>query len=73
MVIEIGAIYKHYKGTKYRVVGIGKHTETGEDLVVYSPIDNLDKFWIRPLSMWNDIVDKDKNIKRFERENYEQI
>jgi hypothetical protein len=63
--IELG-YYKHFKGSIYEVIGIGKHSETLEELVIYkSTKDN--SIWVRPLSMWNETVERDNNIyKRFE-------
>ena len=63
--IELG-YYKHFKGNLYEVIGIGKHSETLEELVIYkSTKDN--SIWVRPLSMWNETVERDNNIyKRFE-------
>jgi hypothetical protein len=60
--IEIGAIYKHYKNQHcYQVIAIGKHSETLEDLVVYKALYKSDNFpegqiWCRPLKMWNDLI-----------------
>lgn len=47
-------IYEHYKGKKYRVLGVAKHSETLEDLVVYEALyDNkVSKLWVRPLKMF---------------------
>lgn len=44
-------IYEHFKGKRYRVIGVGKHSETLEDLVFYEALyDNeLSKLWARPL------------------------
>ena len=66
--IHVGEIYTHYKGNTYRILAIGKHTETMEEMVVYSPIDEPNKVWVRPKSMWFDIIDKEKNITRLKRE-----
>lgn len=61
--IKIGGIYKHYKGNIYKVIGIGKHSETCEDMVVYqSQKDN--QIWIRPIGMWNEFI-SEVNSKRF--------
>ena len=62
-------IYQHYKGNKYEVIGIAKHSETLEDLVVYEALyDNkVSKLWVRPLEMFLEKIEKDgKLINRFE-------
>lgn len=53
--IKLG-IYKHYKGNIYEVIGIGKHSENLEELVVYRSIKNENEIWLRPISMWNEEV-----------------
>ena len=59
--------YKHYKGNEYEVIGIAKHSETMEDMVVYKALYGDGEIWVRPLSMWNETVIKDgKEYKRFE-------
>ena len=57
--LQIGSIYQHYKNKKqYKVIGIGKHTETLEDLVIYEPqYESETKYWIRPLAMFMDEVE----------------
>lgn len=45
-----GFIYQHYKGPYYYVLHVGTHTETHEAMVVYHPIDDPTKIWIRPLN-----------------------
>ncbi|MBR1970412.1 MAG: DUF1653 domain-containing protein [Clostridia bacterium] len=71
--IEIGAIYKHFKGNLYRVENIAKHSETGEDYVVYRQMYGEESLWIRPLDMFLEKVDKEKypdvvQEYRFERQ-----
>ena len=61
--IIIGKTYRHFKGNLYKVVGFAKHSETLEDMVIYSPLKTGDT-WVRPLSMWNEVVD-DKGTLRF--------
>ena len=66
--IKLG-IYQHHKGMKYRVLGVAKHSETLEDLVVYEALyDNkVSKIWVRPLEMFLDKIEKDGElINRFE-------
>ena len=58
--------YRHYKGDEYEVIGIAKHSETLEELVVYRALyGNLD-LWVRPLKMFTEEVRFDgKKIPRF--------
>ena len=63
--IELG-YYKHFKGNLYEVIGIGKHSETLEELVIYKSVKD-NSIWVRPLSMWNETIERDnKTYKRFE-------
>ncbi len=71
--IEIGEVYRHFKGNLYRVEDIAKHSETGEIYVVYRQLYGDKSLWIRPLDMFLEKVDKEKypNIEqkyRFERQ-----
>jgi hypothetical protein len=63
-------IYKHSKkGTECKVHFIAKHSETLEDMVVYEALydNNLSKYWVRPASMFEEIVEVGgKKVKRFE-------
>lgn len=61
--ILAGKTYKHFKGNMYKVVGFAKHSETMEDMVVYESLRN-NTLWVRPMSMWNEVVD-DKGTLRF--------
>ena len=55
--ILLNRIYKHYKGNIYKVIAIGKHSETGEDMVIYQSVKNGD-VWCRPKAMWFDVIDE---------------
>ena len=58
--------YRHYKGNDYEVIGLGKHTETGEPLVFYRALYGERGLWARPASMWNETVEIDgRKVKRF--------
>lgn len=60
--------YRHYKGGLYTVIGIARHSETGELLVVYRPEYGERAFWVRPLAMFNETVEiAGRLIPRFER------
>lgn len=70
MEIQIGAVYEHYKGKQYRIVGVAKHSETLEELVVYKPLyeNPTADLWVRPLSMFLEQVNiEGKIIPRFRR------
>lgn len=63
-----GAIYQHYKGKPYRVIGVGKHSESLEDVVLYEALyeNPLGRLWCRPASMWFEIVEVDgQKVPRF--------
>lgn len=59
-------IYEHYKGNKYELLYIAKHSETLEQMVVYKALYGEGEIWVRPLSMWNEQVEADgKPVPRF--------
>ncbi|MGL5256793.1 MAG: DUF1653 domain-containing protein [Proteocatella sp.] len=65
--IELGK-YRHFKGNEYEVIGVAKHSETLELMVVYRPLYGEGGLWIRPLAMWNEEITRDgKTFKRFEK------
>ena len=57
--VIIGGIYRHFKGNMYLVIDIAKHSETLEDMVVYKALYGEGQLYTRPLSMWNEIVERD--------------
>ena len=58
--------YRHFKGRKYEVLGIARHSETEEELVVYRALYGDFGLWVRPVSMWNETVERDgKTFRRF--------
>ncbi len=66
--IKLGK-YRHYKGGLYKVLGVAKHSETLEDLVVYETLyDNpRSKLWVRPLKMFVEKVEVNgRMVPRFE-------
>ena len=48
--------YRHYKGNEYEVVGVAKHSETLEPMVVYKALYGDGDIWVRPATMWNEKV-----------------
>ena len=58
--------YRHFKGNEYEVIGIARHSETLEPMVVYRALYGDGGLWVRPASMWNETVERDgKTYKRF--------
>ena len=61
--------YKHYKGNRYEVIDIATHSETLEKMVVYKALYGDGEIWVRSLSMWDEMIEKDgKSVPRFEFE-----
>ena len=66
--VEIGVKYRHFKGNDYLVLHIAKHSETLEDYVVYQALYSDRGIWVRPMSMFEEMVEVDgKTMKRFTR------
>lgn len=62
-------IYRHFKGNKYEVIGVARHSETEEELVVYRPLYGEGRLWVRPLAMFTETVERDgETFPRFEWE-----
>jgi hypothetical protein len=50
--IVVGDLYEHYKGLRYKIIGIARHSETLEELVVYQALYEKGDIWVRPLEMF---------------------
>lgn len=60
--------YRHYKGGEYEVLGVARHSETLEPLVVYRPLYNATGWWVRPHAMFIGAVEiNGSTVPRFER------
>jgi hypothetical protein len=60
--------YRHFKGNEYEVIALAKHSETLEDIVVYRALYGEMGIWVRPASMWQEMVTRDgKTFRRFEK------
>ena len=58
--------YRHFKGNEYQVIGMARHSETGEEMVVYRALYGERGVWVRPASMWNEVIERDgKTYRRF--------
>ncbi len=51
--------YRHYKGGEYEVVGVARHSETLEPLVLYRPLYGDATLWVRPYDMFFESVEID--------------
>lgn len=49
--------YRHYKGGEYQVLGLVRHSETEEELVLYRPLYGAGDLWVRPLGMFCESVE----------------
>lgn len=64
--IKLGK-YRHFKGNLYEVIGVARHSETLEEMVVYRALYGEGELWVRPAEMFCDTVSRDgKEFKRFE-------
>ena len=61
--------YTHFKGNRYEVIATAAHSETLEELVVYRALDGDGALWVRPRTMWDEVVEhKGQQVKRFTRD-----
>jgi len=61
-------LYRHYKGKDYRVIGLARHSETGEPVVVYQALYGERGRWVRPAAMFNAAVEVGgQRVPRFAR------
>lgn len=51
--------YRHYKGGEYEVIGVVRHSETEEPLVLYRPLYKDSGWWVRPFAMFIEQVEID--------------
>ena len=58
--------YRHFKGNEYEVLGLARHSETLEEMVVYRALYGDGGLWVRPARMWNESVEHEGNtVRRF--------
>lgn len=59
--------YQHYKGNDYTVIGVARHSETQEELVVYRQEYGDNSLWVRPLAMFQEMVTVEgREVPRFQ-------
>ncbi len=55
--------YRHFKGKYYEVLGVARHSETMEEYVVYRALYGERGLWVRPLSMFTQMVERDGKLQ----------
>ena len=59
--------YRHYKGKEYTVIGVARHSETEEELVVYRQEYGDRSLWVRPRKMFEELVEiEGRAVPRFQ-------
>lgn len=67
-------LYRHYKGGLYEVIGVARHSETEEWLAVYQPQYGERGLWVRPLTMFTELVTADgQSVPRFQYQGPAQV
>ena len=51
--------WRHFKGGEYEVLTVARHSETGEEMVVYRALYGERGVWVRPAAMWDEHVTRD--------------
>jgi hypothetical protein len=55
--------YRHYKGGEYEVVGVARHSETLEPMVIYRPLYNDSGLWVRPHAMFFEQIEFEGKVQ----------
>ena len=76
--IKPNTVYRHFKGSKAYVITVAKHSETGEDLVIYCCVDNdntnhKNGIYARPIDMFLSEVDHEKYPDVKQKYRFEEI
>lgn len=61
MEVKVGR-YRHFKGMEYEVLGVAKHSETLEEMVVYRALYGEGGLWVRPAAMFLETVEREGKI-----------
>jgi hypothetical protein len=66
--LHVGDIFEHYRGNRYKIVAIARHTETLEEMVVYQAMQRDRECWVRPLGMFLETISiDDEQRPRFKK------
>lgn len=52
--------YRHFKGKEYELLGIARHSETLEPMVVYRALYGEGGLWVRPAAMWTEWIQREE-------------
>ncbi len=58
--LVIHGVYRHFKGGRYLVEGVARHSETGEEMVVYRQLYGARELYVRPKEMFLSETDREK-------------
>ena len=70
--VEVGKVYKHFKGIIVKIIAVAHHTERDERLVIYEHVENH-TVWARPYDMFNSLVDREKYPNVTQKYRFERI
>jgi hypothetical protein len=67
MTMLLSGRYRHYKGKEYTVIGVARHSETEEELIVYRQEYGDRSLWVRPRKMFEELVEVEgRTVPRFQ-------
>lgn len=73
MELELGKIYKHFKGNKYLVIDVVYNSETLEKMVLYKALYGDCKLYVRPYEMFVEKIDKTKYLDAKQEYRFELV